>query len=112
MPRAASWEGIRRRTVQIQAEEGQAREILDDLLTAAVRADVKVKAAGVEGAVVILELFGGPKDKIAFQKKLSPQRLETLRPADSARPGLIRYMTLIPAADFRRKAQGHEQHQR
>lgn len=106
MPRAASWEGIRRRTVQIQAEEGEAREILDELLTAAVRARVPVKASGVEGAVVILELLGGPKQKVAFQEALPPKRLEALKPAPTSRPGVIRYMTLIPAADFRRKAHG------
>lgn len=103
MPKAASWEGLRRRVLQTQAEEGEARAFLDELLTAAVRANVPVKAAGVESAVVILELRGGPKERKRFLSKLSPKMLEALRPADTERPGLIRYMRMIPAADVRRR---------
>jgi len=111
MPKGASWEGVRRRALQIQAEEAEARVILDDQLSAAVRARVPVKAAGVEGAVVILELFGGAKEKKAFQKELTEKALQALKPADTDRPNLIRYMTMIPAADVRRKQHGPEHNQ-
>lgn len=92
MPKAASWSGLYQRTMAQQAEEAEARVILDTLLTAAVRGDVPIKASGVEGGVVILEMRGGPKERKRFQSQLSKDYLQRLRPAETQRPGLIRYM--------------------
>lgn len=104
MPKSASWAGLNQRVLAVQAEEAEARLVLDTLMSAAVKGRVEIKAAGVEGAVVILELRGGPAERQRFQSQLSEKFLEALRPGDGQRPGVIRYMMANRAA--RRKLEG------
>lgn len=112
LPKSASWAGLHKRLSAQHAEEAHAREILDTLLTAAVTARVPIKATGVEGGVVILEMRGGPKERKRFQEKLSPSYLQSLRPAENPRPGLIRYMMVNRGAAKSQKpaSPGHEGH--
>ncbi len=111
MPMSASWAGLHKRLSAQHSEEAHAREILDTLLTAAVTARVPIKATGVEGGVVILEMRGGPKERKRFQQNLSPRYLEALRPAETERPGLIRYMMVNRGAQSKKPdGPGHEGH--
>ena len=92
MPTAASFEGLRSRAMLADLEENETRKILATLSSAALRGGLKVKALGVEGAVVIIELFGGPKEKVKFSEQLDPQTLAALKAAPNERPGVVRFM--------------------
>jgi hypothetical protein len=92
MPTTASYEGLKSRAMLADLEENESRRIVAVLSSAALRANLKIKALGVEGAVVILELFGGPKERVKFTEQLDAKTLEELKPAPTEHPGLVRYM--------------------
>ena len=106
LPEAASWDGLGHRARVEHAVELENRRIVNALLSAAVRADVPIKAAGVEGSVVILELRGGAKERQRFQKQLDDKILQGIKPAETERPGVARFMYVNRIAQRRAGAEG------
>ncbi len=104
LPLAASWEGLYKRAEVIRDIEEESRRIVREVLAAADSAKVKVKAAGVENDIVIVELIGGKKERGRVEQAMPSKLVEQLQKVEGSGTKVERLMIVNRHAEKRREA--------
>lgn len=102
LPKAASYEGLRRRAERTRDEESETRDHLAVFEEALEKSGAKLKAIGVESSMSVLEIWGTTKDRAAVEKALFARGLgESLQPRVPGKPGIERLQLRNKTADYR-----------
>lgn len=108
LPAAASWDGLRGRAELVRDTELENRRHLKVFRDAVVQGELVLKAVGVEGELVFLEIYGGKKELARLELEVGRLGMGgAMKVAEKAPDGVIRVM-LANTIEAARRARGGE----
>lgn len=103
LPTGASWEGLKARAEALRDAELEARRHVRTFIESVRTLKLPLKAIGVEGAIVALEVWGQPRDRARIEKDLIARGAgEQLKVPESSAAGVVRMMLPNTIAEGRR----------
>jgi hypothetical protein len=102
LPKAASYEGLRRRAEMMRDEESETRDHLAIFEEALTKSGAKLKAVGTEEALSVLEIWGASADRTKVEKALLERGMgDLIQPRKEGAKGVERIMVKNRAAERR-----------
>lgn len=106
LPKAASYEGLRRRAEQLRDEEGETRDHLAMFEEALRKSGANLKAIGMEASMSVLEVWGNAADRNKIEAALNERGLGSrIQPKKESSKGVERIMVRNATVDRRLRPQ-------
>lgn len=106
LPKAASWEGLRRRAEQMRDEEGETRDHLALFEEALKKSGATLKAVGMEASMSVLEIWGTAADRNKVEAALNERGLGSrIQPKKDSAKGVERILVRNATVDRRLRPQ-------